>query len=74
MRKNIKEVLMDLVRVKTHYQITLPNSLRKKFNINLGDFLEVESKDGQIIMRPMKLIRTGQDRSSLKKVSNQQNA
>ena len=58
---NIKRVLMELVKVKNHYQITLPKTFRKKFNINEGDFVEVEEKDDEIIFRPVKVIHAGQE-------------
>jgi antitoxin MazE len=52
---------MDLVKVKRHYQITLPANFRKKFNINEGDYMELEDTDGQLIIRPVKMIRPGQE-------------
>lgn len=47
---------MTLVRVKRHYQITIPQSLRQKLNIDIGDYVEMENKKGEIIMRPVKLV------------------
>jgi len=52
---------MELLKVKRHYQITLPQSFRKKFNISEGDFVEVESKNDEIVLRPVKMIRQGQE-------------
>jgi len=50
---------MDLVKVKRHYQITLPYNFRKKFNIAEGDFMEVEPKENEIVIRPVKMITPG---------------
>lgn len=52
---------MALVRVKRHYQITIPQSLRKELNIDIGDYVEVENRKGNIIMRPVKLVRPDQE-------------
>ena len=52
---------MELVRVKRHYQITLPAGLRKKLNIEIGDYVEVENKNGDIVMRPVKVIHPDQE-------------
>ena len=52
---------MELLKVKRYYQITLPQSFRKKFNIVEGDFVEVENRDDEIVLRPVKVIRPGQE-------------
>lgn len=52
---------MALVRVKRHYQITIPQGLRKELNIDIGDYVEVENQKGNIIMRPVKLVRSDQE-------------
>jgi len=52
---------MELVRVKRHYQITLPAGLRKKLNIDIGDYVEVENKNGDIVMRPVKVVHPDQE-------------
>jgi len=52
---------MELVRIKRHYQITLPAGLRKKLNIDIGDYVEVENKNGDIVMRPVKLVHPDQE-------------
>ena len=51
---------MPLVKIKEHYQITIPNSLRKNFNIAVGDYLELEKKNGEIILKPVKLVHPEQ--------------
>ena len=61
MKINIRRALMDLVKVKRHYQITLPHNFRKKFNIAEGDFMEVEPKDNEIVIRPVKMIHLDQE-------------
>ena len=52
---------MPLVKIKEHYQITLPNSLRKNLDIAIGDYMELENKEGEIVLRPVKLVRPEQE-------------
>lgn len=51
-----KETTHPLLKVKRHFQITLPSHLRKILNIQEGDFIEAEIKDAKIILKPRKLI------------------
>jgi antitoxin MazE len=48
--------MADLIQVRKKAQITLPLSVRKKFGIEEGDFLEVNEKDGEIVLKVKKLI------------------
>jgi len=52
---------MPLVKVKRHYQITIPQGLRRKLNLAVGDYVELENKDGDIIMKPVKLVHPDQE-------------
>jgi AbrB family looped-hinge helix DNA binding protein len=49
---------MPLIKVKQNYQITIPNSLRKNLNIAVGDYLEVEKQDSELILKPVKMVPT----------------
>jgi len=46
MHKKKEDGKMPLVKIKDHYQITLPNNLRKNFNIAIGDYMEIEKRRG----------------------------
>lgn len=48
-----------LVEVKTDQQIALPSSLMKKLDISVGDYLEMDEQDGQIVMRSVKSVFSG---------------
>jgi len=52
---------MPLVKVKQNYQITIPHSLRKRLNLAVGDYVEVENQDGEMVMRPVKLVHPDQE-------------
>jgi AbrB family looped-hinge helix DNA binding protein len=51
---------MPLIKVKQNYQITLPHSLRKYFNIAVGDYMEVDEQDGEIVLKPVKVVHPEQ--------------
>ena len=46
--------------VRRNFQITLPESLRKRLGIDIGDILEAEIKDGKIVLLPKKMIDADQ--------------
>ena len=44
------------VTVKTKFQITIPNKLRRRFLLKIGDMLEADIKNNKIILSPKKLV------------------
>ena len=57
MKNKNNEAISGLVKVKRHYQITLPGNLRHKFNITEGDYMEIEHQKEGIFIRPVKVVR-----------------
>jgi AbrB family looped-hinge helix DNA binding protein len=51
---------MSLIKVRQNYQITIPNSVRKKFRIAVGDYVEMEKHDDGIVLKPVKIVRPDQ--------------
>jgi antitoxin MazE len=51
---------MSLVKVKNKFQVVIPDGVRKKINLEIGDTLEVEEKDGTIILKPVVIIDKAQ--------------
>ena len=47
---------MELVTVKTKYQVTIPRKLREELGIDTGDLLEAEVQDGKIVLTPKEVI------------------
>ncbi len=51
---------MSLVKVKSKYQIVIPEAVRKKLKVEIGDTLEIEEKDNVLILRPVMVIDKSQ--------------
>jgi len=47
---------MPLVRVKTKYQVTLPNAVRRQVRVGVGDILEAKVEKGKITLTPKSLV------------------
>jgi len=57
----IKEPEMALMKIRKNYQITIPRNLRNKFNLSEGDYVEVETRNGTIVLKPVKVIQPDQE-------------
>jgi len=51
-----REHRVPFVIVKTKFQITIPNKLRRRFSLKIGDVLEADIKNNKIVLSPKKLI------------------
>jgi len=51
---------MSLVKVKNKYQIVIPEDVRKRLRVEIGDTLEIEEKDGILIVKPVMVIEKSQ--------------
>jgi AbrB family looped-hinge helix DNA binding protein len=47
---------MDIVAVKTKFQIVIPQRIREKVPVEIGDLLEASVEDGKITFTPKSLI------------------
>lgn len=47
---------MELVTVKTKYQIVIPQSIRKKAGVYVGDLLEAKVENGKITFSPKSVV------------------
>jgi bifunctional DNA-binding transcriptional regulator/antitoxin component of YhaV-PrlF toxin-antitoxin module len=50
---------VSLVRIKTKYQVTIPNDLRKRMGVRIGDFLEAKVERGKITFAPRTVVDRG---------------
>ncbi|HJX31780.1 MAG TPA: AbrB/MazE/SpoVT family DNA-binding domain-containing protein [Thermodesulfobacteriota bacterium] len=51
---------MSLITVKKKYQIVIPEEVRKNIKVEIGDTLEVEEKNGVMILKPVTVIDKAQ--------------
>ena len=59
---------MALVRLKRAAQITLPAELRKRFNLEEGDYLEAEAVADGILLKPIAVIDRQHARQTLREI------
>ncbi len=50
---------MFRVILKERGQLTIPSKLRKKLMLKPGDLLEMEVKEGHIILKPLQVVERG---------------
>ena len=43
---------MSLVKIKEKYQVTIPSAIRDKLSLKVGDMLEADLENDQIILKP----------------------
>jgi AbrB family looped-hinge helix DNA binding protein len=47
---------MELVTVKTKFQVVIPQSIRKRVRLDIGDVLEASFEKGKIIFTPKTVV------------------
>ena len=47
---------MSLITVKKKYQIVIPEEVRKKIKVEIGDTLDVEEENGVVVLKPVTVI------------------
>ena len=48
--------MSELIQLRKKAQLTLPQSVRDKLGIEEGDYMDVQVRDGEIVLRVKKLI------------------
>src|SRR4030042_162651 len=48
--------MAELVQLRKKAQLTLPQSVREKLDIEEGDFMDVQVRNGEIVLRVKKLV------------------
>ena len=48
--------MTELIQVRKKAQLTLPLSVRQKLGVEEGDFMDVQVRDGEIVLKLKKLV------------------
>ena len=48
--------MSELIQVRKKAQLTLPLSVRQKLGVEEGDFMDVQVRDGEIVLKVKKLV------------------
>ena len=51
---------MALSKITRNHQVSIPKKIRDRLGLQEGDYVEVEERDGEIVMVPKKLIDADQ--------------
>ncbi len=51
---------MAMAKITRNFQVSIPKEVRDRLHLEEGDFVEVEERDGEIVMVPKKLIDADQ--------------
>lgn len=50
---------MEVLQIRKKFQITLPRSIRERLGLEEGDYIAVEVRGEEIVLRPKKLVDKG---------------
>jgi len=51
---------MALAKITRNFQVSIPKEIRERLRLEEGDLIEVQERDGEIVMVPKKLIDADQ--------------
>lgn len=47
---------MELIKIKNKFQLTLPQTLRSKLGLAVGDYVKADVKDGKIVLQRVEMV------------------
>jgi len=47
---------MELIKVRRNFQLTIPQSLRDKLKLAVGDYVQADIEDEKIVIRPVEVV------------------
>lgn len=50
---NKKPAQKKLAKIRKNFQLTIPQGLREKLGVRVGDYVELDLKKGSIVIRPV---------------------
>ena len=51
---------MELIKVRRNFQLTIPQALREKLGLAVGDYVQADVEDERIVIRRVEVVRTGE--------------
>ena len=51
---------MEVLQIRKKFQITIPASVREQLGLEEGDYVAVEVRDDELVLRPKKLVDKSQ--------------
>jgi AbrB family looped-hinge helix DNA binding protein len=45
----------ELIKIRRNFQLTIPSELRRRINLSVGDYVEVDVEDNKIVIRPVEV-------------------
>ena len=60
---------MELAKVNSHYQVTIPKSVRQKAKVRKGSYVRVDYRNGAIFIRPATVTEEKQELKSLRRAA-----
>ena len=60
---------MALAKVNSHYQVTIPKSVRQKARVRKGSYVRVDYRNGAIFIRPATVTEEKQELKSLRQAA-----
>lgn len=55
---------MELIKVKRHFQLTIPVALREKLRLAVGDYVQADVENGKIVIRPVEVVSPEKEKSA----------
>jgi len=46
---------MELIKVRRNFQLTIPQALREKLGLAVGDYVQADLEDERIVIRPVEV-------------------
>lgn len=50
---------MELIKVRRNFQVTIPQALREKLGLAVGDYVQADIEDEKIVIRPVEVVSPG---------------
>jgi AbrB family looped-hinge helix DNA binding protein len=60
---------MELAKVNSHYQVTIPKSVRQKARVRRGSYVKVDYRNGAILIQPATVTEKEQELKSLRQAA-----